>query len=153
MIRGRYVRHALPSCLNRAVWSIEAADSMYTQGLHIVRSMQYWCFIAKKKTRKGFWSSQSNSYPEEGFQVYSLKFKTPGIWDFQVGILEFRTPRIRDLQWTIKIKFCWVNLRITDEIVLLWPCWLVPVLTLWWKVGHQALSQNIWHFSWLSKTM
>ena len=45
MIRGRYVRHALPSCLNRAVWSIEAwkmaADSMYTQGLDIVRSMQY----------------------------------------------------------------------------------------------------------------
>ena len=86
IIRWRYVRHALRSCLNRAVWSIEAlkmaADSMYTQGLYITGLMRYRCFVGKKISQElqflGLLSqilSQKN-----GFLVYSLKFRTLHWW-------------------------------------------------------------------------
>ena len=89
MIRWRYVRHALPSCLNRAVWSIEAlkmaADSMYTQGLYITGLMRYRCFVGKKISQELHFLglliqilSQKN-----GFLVYSLKFRTLVICDFK----------------------------------------------------------------------
>ena len=89
IIRWRYVRHALRSCLNRAVWSIEAlkmsADSMYTQGLYITGLMRYRCFVGKKISQElqflGLLSqilSQKN-----GFLLYSLKFRTLVICDFK----------------------------------------------------------------------